>query len=59
MQGFEFALRFLMHGFVDFGGPGGPGMPETPSNRWAAKRPTGWKGFLARRGRLNPTKNHA
>ncbi len=46
-------LGFVMHGFwgrpenVDVWGPGDPGGPETASNRWAATRPTGWKGLGA------------
>jgi hypothetical protein len=37
---------------VDFAGPAGPGWPETPSDRRAAKQPAGWAG-----GRLDP-QNH-
>jgi hypothetical protein len=37
-----------------WGGSAGPGGPENLPDRWAAKRPTGWKGFLVRRGRLDP-----
>jgi hypothetical protein len=37
-----------------FGGPGGPDMPESSSNQWAASRRNGWEESVSRRGRLDP-----
>ncbi len=42
-------------GIVDFGGPDGPDWRKTHSKQWAAKRPSGWRGFLHQRGPLDPT----
>ncbi len=40
-----------------FWGPDGPDQTETLSNRRGASRPTDWKRFLSRRGRLGPPKS--
>ncbi len=46
-------------GSADSGGPDNLDGTKTPSDRWAAKRPPGWKRILPRRGRLDPSQRRS